>query len=231
VAILPAPELRWRAARAVARWFFRLVGTPLVVAGADRLPAGGGVIVANHSSYMDGIALLAALPRQPLFVAKKELAGQFIPRIILTRLGALFVERFDAQRGVEDIEQVAAAARDGGLVAFFPEGTLLRRPGLLPFRLGAFQVAAAAGAPLVPIALRGTRDVLRADQWFPRRGKIEVRVTEPIPATRGSAFADVVGLRDQARRQMLAEINEPDLGGERLDYAALVTGAKPSDPN
>jgi 1-acyl-sn-glycerol-3-phosphate acyltransferase len=229
VATLPSQDLRWRAARAVARLFFRLAGTPLIVADETRLPAGGGVIVANHSSYIDGIALLAALPRLPLFVAKKELTAQFIPRVLLARLGSLFVERFDAQRGVEDIAQAVAAARAGGLVTFFPEGTLLRRPGLLPFRLGAFQVAAAAGVPLSPLALRGTRDVLRADQWFPRRGKIEVCVTPAIPPPAGDSFANVVALRDQARRQMLAEIREPDLGAERLDYAAVVGGAASAD--
>ena len=72
------------------------------------------------------------------------------------------------------------AAKHGESLAIFPEGTLLRRPGLLPFRTGAFQVAAQAGIPVVPMALRGVRSVLRDGTWFPRRYPIAVTIGAPI---------------------------------------------------
>ena len=62
----------------------------------------------------------------------------------------------------------------------FPEGTLLRHSGLMPFRAGAFQVAAQAGIPVVPVALRGVRSVLRDETWYPRRAPIAVTIGAPI---------------------------------------------------
>ena len=109
-----------------------------------KLPRGGCVVVANHASYLDGLALCAALPPEFSFVAKRELAGQHIAGTFLRRLGTCFVERFDPRRSAADAEVLAAALQRGQSLVFFPEGTLTREPGLLPFRMGAFVLAARA---------------------------------------------------------------------------------------
>ena len=70
--------------------------------------------------------------------------------------------------------------------------------------------AANANLPVVPMALRGSRSVLRAEQWLPRRGFVTVTIGESI-APQGAAFSDAVALRDAARVWMLAHVNEPDL--------------------
>jgi len=94
---------------------------------------------------------------------------------------------------------------------FFPEGTLYREPGLRPFHLGAFVAAAGSGAPLLPGALRGTRSVLRGDQWFPRHGQLELRFGELLHP-KGSDFASAIELRERARTWILAACGETDLG-------------------
>jgi 1-acyl-sn-glycerol-3-phosphate acyltransferase len=94
---------------------------------------------------------------------------------------------------------------------FFPEGTFTRRAGLSGFYLGAFQVAAQAELPVVPGILRGTRTMLRGEQWFPRWSPISVTIEEPIEPS-GSDFAAVVRLRDAVRAVVLAGCGEPDLG-------------------
>ena len=71
-------------------------------------------------------------------------------------------------------------------------------------------MAAQANLPVVPMALRGSRSVLRAEQWLPRRGVVTINVGEPLFAS-GSSFADAVSLRDDARTWMLAHVGEPDL--------------------
>jgi 1-acyl-sn-glycerol-3-phosphate acyltransferase len=90
------------------------------------------MLVFNHSSYADLIVLAAVLPGEPLYVAKRELAGQFFAGPFLRRLGALFVERYDMSGRLADTEAVIAGAREGRNVIFFPEGTFTRRPGLPP---------------------------------------------------------------------------------------------------
>jgi 1-acyl-sn-glycerol-3-phosphate acyltransferase len=92
----------------------------------------------------------------------------------------------------------------------FPEGTFRRAPGLLPFRMGAFVAAAEAGVPVVPVALRGTRSLLRGDDWFPRRGEATMVVEPPI-SPRGAGWAEAVALRDQTRAAILRHCGEPDL--------------------
>ena len=67
-------------------------------------------------------------------------------------------------------------AREGRVLVVFPEGTFTRQAGLLEFFTGAFKIASEADLPVYPGVLRGTRSMLRSDQWFPRRGRIEVEI-------------------------------------------------------
>jgi 1-acyl-sn-glycerol-3-phosphate acyltransferase len=128
----------------------------------------------------------------------------------LERLGTLFVERVDIERGLEDIRQISEAARIKKRLVIFPEGGLARAPGLMPFKLGAFSVAASTGLAVVPVALHGTRSILRGDQWFPRPGRITVTIGEAI-APRDTSLVEAARLRDAARAIVLKACGEPDL--------------------
>jgi len=196
------PVMAWRISHAAARMLFRLTATPFDVRGLERLPAGPCVLVSNHASYLDGVILVAALPRRFAFVAKRELLDQFVSRIYLRRLGAEFVERFDAQRSVADATRLAQAVAQGRSLAIFPEGTFVASPGLLPFHLGAFLAAARAGVPVLPVALRGNRELLPASRWWPKPARLEVEICEPILAASDTSdvFAAGVRLREAARR-------------------------------
>lgn len=168
LAVVLLPHRHWRhtAVRGLVRLVLRLAGVSLVVHGLEQLPQHQVcVLVANHASYLDAFVLLAVLPGDLSYVAKQELANHGLIRLPLQRLGTVFVERFAAQRSVEDTARVVHAVRQGQAVVFFPEGTFGREPGLRPFHMGAFVVAVQAGVPMVPLALRGTRALLRAGQW------------------------------------------------------------------
>ncbi|MBE0531628.1 MAG: AMP-binding protein [Rhodospirillales bacterium] len=220
VAGLPTPHLRWRAARDGARLLLGLAGLQPRLIGAEMLPPAEApfVLVSNHMSYLDGCVLTAALPRPVAFVTKAELAPQFVAGTFLKRLGAVFVERFDARQSAADAARIAAGA-GGRPPLYFPEGTLTRGPGLLPFHLGAFVAATGAGLPVVPLALRGTRSILRDGSWFPRRGRISVAIGQAISpaevAVRDDAWKTALALRDEVRRRVLEMSGEPDLIGER----------------
>jgi 1-acyl-sn-glycerol-3-phosphate acyltransferase len=157
--------------------------------------------------------VLCALPRPMGFIAKRELLEHFVSRIYLKRIGTKFVERFDAQRGVEDTERFVEAVRAGQSLIVFPEGTFRRAPGLLPFRMGAFVVAAQTGAPVVPLTLRGTRSVLREGQWLFRRGAISATFGAPIEPA-GTDWDGAIALRNWTRAEILRLCAEPDLGEE-----------------
>jgi 1-acyl-sn-glycerol-3-phosphate acyltransferase len=216
VVLLPRRAWRWSALGIGTRLFCRLAGTPLSVEAAAPLPSGPFILIANHASYLDGAVLSAAIPGGLTFVAKQELAEEALAGVFLRRLGVVFVRRADPAGGVADTLQALDAVRAGERLAWFPEGTFTRMPGLLPFHLGAFEVACQAGLSIVPVIIRGTRSILRSGQWLPRRGAISVYIGEAL-APAGSDFAAAIRLRDAARARILAHLGEPDLAHERVD--------------
>ena len=222
VAFTPGLTRRWRWLGWLARRLLGLAGAGPAVQGLERFPAEGSVIVvANHASYLDGLVLASVLPRPVAFVAKRELRDNAFARIFLERLGCLFVERFDRARGAENARQLTERLGSGDSLAIFPEGTLHRMPGLLPFHLGGFLAAVQAGVPVVPVTLRGTRSILRDRSLFPRRGRIRVHVSESLsPAHAGDAddasdWDRAIVLRTAARAEMLRCCGEPDLADRR----------------
>lgn len=221
-AALGRPATGWRVGGAVCRLFLRAAGIPFVVRGAEQIPAGPVVLAVNHTSYLDAVVLVALLgPRVYSFVAKREFEDNLLMRVLLKGYGTIFVERFDVQKSAEHADVLVEAARGGASIAVFPEGTLTRNTGLMAFRAGAFQVAAQAGVPVVPIALRGVRSVLRDGTWYARRAAIAVTVCAPI-APDGTDWAAAIRLRDKTRAEILKYCGEPDL--------APAVGAEESAP-
>jgi 1-acyl-sn-glycerol-3-phosphate acyltransferase len=207
------PMLAWRQwlVKGAARGFLMAAGMPLVVRGIKGLPRGKPAVLAvNHASYLDALVLSAALPIGLAYVAKRELASVGIVRFFYRRLGTEFVERIDPQRGIEDTERLVEAVRQGRSLVMFPEGTFGRAPGLRPFRMGAFVVAARANAPVVPVIIGGTRSILRDGSWFPRRGVASVTAGDAL-WPQGSDWNAALALRDAARAEMLKRSGEPDL--------------------
>lgn len=212
IALAPTLALRRAAARAGARWALAAGGILPRVTGLENLPDGGpAVVVANHASYLDGMALTAALPARFAYVAKQELLDHPLSATPLRRLNAAFVERFETARGVEDTQALDARVRAGDSLVFFAEGTFQEAPGLLPFRMGAFLAAGRAGVPVVPVTLGGTRTLLPGRRRWPRFSPLEVTIHPPLlPA--GSDWQAALALRDAARTVILARLGEPDAG-------------------
>jgi acyl carrier protein len=198
---MPTPAAAWALCHRASRAFLRLAGAPVAVHGLEHWPQGRpGVLVCNHGSYLDGVALVAALPRPCVFVAKRELAAQFVAGRFLRALGAEFVERFDARRSAEDGQRLTQVVQGGRSLLVFPEGTFREDVALLPFHLGAFLAAAQAQAPVLPLALSGTREVLPGNRWWPRRAALALHIEEAIePAAGAPGFAAAVQLRDAAQ--------------------------------
>ncbi|MDH3379316.1 MAG: AMP-binding protein [Gammaproteobacteria bacterium] len=215
--VLPTHQWRWGFMHNTVRLLAWISGTPLLIDGRENLLTDRPcVYVANHASYLDGYVLIGSLSAPFRFVAKADLRQKPVVYRFLKRIGTLFVERMDAQQAAEDAKQIAIAADDKRAIAFFPEGTFRRMPGLLPFHMGAFVTAVEINAPVIPIAIRGTRYILRGDSWFPRRGRVSVSIGEPIYPDAASDSHDArwmsaLTLRDQARQYLLQHTREPDL--------------------
>ncbi len=212
VLLQPDAARAWRWAHRVARGMLRAAGVALERRGAWPPLQGGAVAVLNHASYADALVLLAALEQPLRFVAKRELLRRRLFARCLRRLGAVFVERVQAQRGVLDAQRLARIAGDGARLCMFAEGTFRRAPGLLAFHLGAFRVAVQAGVPVIPMALRGTRDLLPDETWWPRRSALQLVIGAALmpAAQRGDEFAEAARLLRASREFVLDACGEPD---------------------
>jgi 1-acyl-sn-glycerol-3-phosphate acyltransferase len=211
VAVARRPPLARSACHMAAKLLSGLTGMRVTVTGVENLPITPHVLASNHASYVDAIVLGVVLPpaHRYAYVAKREFAQRWIPRLFLEGLEAAFVERFDAKQGVEDVARVEEVARHGASPVFFPEGTFDRQPGLREFRLGAFLVSARTGLPVVPVGIHGARSILREATWFPRLGAAAVAIGAPI-TPEGNDWAAAVKLRDRVRAEILRLSGEPD---------------------
>ena len=199
----------------VRRWltrFSRLVvaasGCPLDVTGEEHLrDLGPAIFVANHASYFDVVVILAALPANLRFAAKGRLARYPVLGTIIPKAGYIAIHKTKLTEQMEGADDVSSALADGESMFVFPEGTFVRSPGLLPFRLGAFRGAAESGRPVVPIAVAGTRHIFPAGTMLLRPGRIALTIS-PRLIPKGAGWEETVRLRDESRRFIEHHVGE-----------------------
>ena len=207
--VLPGRDSRRRVTRWFARVFFLAIGSPIQYKGDRVLPEGACVVIANHSSYLDGIILTAALPPRFTFVIKHEMSRFPLAGFLLRRIGSEFVNREDGGQKRVVTRRLFKAADSGDALAFFPEGTFVARPGLRRFRPGAFGAAWRANVPIVPVIIFGARAKLPAGSWLPAPGPLAITVSAPLdPGDHDSATT----LSYASRIALLEHLEEPDLG-------------------
>jgi 1-acyl-sn-glycerol-3-phosphate acyltransferase len=220
VCILPAwlfvlvSPWRKRSARvttAALRAYLNLVGWRVRVVGREHLRKNAPcMLVANHTSYADIVVLMAALGTDYHFVAKSEVMSMPFFGTFLRKLGHFAFRRQDPRARLQQAKKIEDALRRGESVFVFPEGTFTAQSGVRPFHLGAFKAATAAQRAIVPIALAGTRRVLRDGAWLPRPGRIAITICPAIaPASTTEDWQQIVRVRDSAREIISHFAREP----------------------
>ena len=182
-----APGLLWGA------------GARVEVRGAERVDwSQPQVVVANHQSVIDICALFRALPVPLHFVIKQELKHVPFLGWYARAMGMVFIARGRTRDAARLTADAAGLVRDGATLCVFAEGTRSRDGRVAPFKRGAFQIAAEAGAPVLPVAISGSGKVLSPNGFFRvRGGRIVVAVGTPIPTA--GATVDRQALAEAAR--------------------------------
>jgi 1-acyl-sn-glycerol-3-phosphate acyltransferase len=197
---LPVPRrVRWALTRAAGASLSALTGIHVAVDGVFPPPERPAVIVANHASFVDALVILLASPAPLTFVTSTELGSHWFVGRFLRRLGCVFVHRGDAGQSTDEVAHMARLVGTGARLVVFPEGSIDGSPGLRPFHLGAFAAASAAACPVVPVGIRGTRDIVRPGTLLPHRGSAEVFVGAPMTPT-SDDFAGHADLGERARQ-------------------------------
>jgi 1-acyl-sn-glycerol-3-phosphate acyltransferase len=211
VLAMPSPRTRWSTVRVIGRMLGRLAGVSLTINGDVTGETGPRVVVANHGSFIDGLVLILCLTEPATFVSGDEFASQHVAGPFLRRLGCEFVHRSDPQLMAADASRLNDILQEGRTLVYFPEGSLDRAAGIRPFHLGAFAAAIAAGSPVIPIGIRGSRDIVRPGGRLPRRGAVNVTIGDPISPS-GTGWTATLDLSDKARDTICHLSGEPDLG-------------------
>ena len=183
----------YRGVARIAQGLFCAVGLRLDVAGQEHIPAaGGGVVVMNHTGYLD--FALAGLPfwreqgRLVRFMAKQEV---FTSRMTGPLMRAMHHIPVDRAAGAASFRAAVEALRAGELVGVFPEATISRSFCLKEFKSGAMRMARLAGVPLIPVTLwgsqrvwtKGRKPTIRAARHIP----ISITIGAPLVPGRGAA--------------------------------------------
>jgi lysophosphatidate acyltransferase len=167
------------------------------------------IFIANHQSVLDVPILAQAFAPGSVVIAKKELRSIPFFGWIYTATGNILIDRKDNRSAVGRLKEVEEAIhRRGAAVWIFPEGTRGTEPGrMLPFKKGAFYMAVATGAPLVPVVVSPLAPSMSIPDRRLEPGDVEIRVLDPIP-TAGLGEGDVLPLMREARRRMAAALSD-----------------------
>lgn len=149
--------------------------------GWDRLPEGPCLIASNHQSFLDPPLIGSSLPFEIAFVARKSLFTQPVLGAVIRACRAIPLDRDEADLGA--IRRALATLAEGRKLLIFPEGTRSQDGRLLPAKAGAGLLALRSGVPVVPVRIRGARDVLPRGAGIPKGGaRIRIRFGAAIPA-------------------------------------------------
>ena len=190
------------AARLWGKIQLRTTGSRVTMQGLEHLDSRKSyIVVSNHQSFFDIFSLLGHLPLQFRWIAKAELFRIPLLGWAMTRTGYIPIERDSPKKAYRSMLQAAEKVREGVSILIFPEGT--RSPdGLLqPFKKGVFLIALKSQAPILPVAIRGTRNIMRKNDWRAYPGHVEIRIFPPIE-TAGFSTDREAELSEQVRNTL-----------------------------
>jgi 1-acyl-sn-glycerol-3-phosphate acyltransferase len=153
----------------------------------------------NHQSNFDILALQAGLPGQFRWLAKEELFRIPFFGLAIRRIGDIPIDRSNRKKAFQSIAEASRRIAGGTSVVVFPEGTRSPDGSLLPFKKGAFVLAIKSQVPVVPVAIRGSREIMPKHNRWIRGGTIRVNIFPPVE-TAGREISDRDTLMDEVRQ-------------------------------
>ncbi|HOM28217.1 MAG TPA: lysophospholipid acyltransferase family protein [Deltaproteobacteria bacterium] len=178
-----------------------------VIRGREKIvPGRSYVIVSNHQSEFDILALVTTLRIQYRWIIKKELRKVPLFGYALEASRNVFIDRGDHERAMRSIRESMARLPEGVSVLFFAEGTRSEDGSIAPFKKGGFLVALEKGLPILPVTVNGSRRVLPKKSLVFTPGPIEVVVADPIDTT-GYSRENLQELVDRTRSVIVANFD------------------------
>lgn len=178
-----------------ARSILFLSRVKVSVSGLEHIdPARPYLYMANHQSMFDIFSLLAYLPVQFRWLAKRELFQIPIFGYSMARAGYISIDRSDRRSAHKSLLEAAQKIAGGVSVVIFPEGSRSTDGQVMPFKAGGFHLAMRSGRPIVPVVICGARQVMPKGRLRIRPGHICISINPPIDtaAYKGKAKKDLM---------------------------------------
>jgi 1-acyl-sn-glycerol-3-phosphate acyltransferase len=169
------------------------------------------VVMANHQSYLDVLALYRALPKPFGMIAKRELFVVPFFGFVMKSLGCVSIDRRRGAASHRSLHEAATRVRGGSSIVVFPEGTRSLGDRVKQFKNGPFHLVQAARAPIIPIGIRGSADLMSRRSVGIRSGVINVRIGSPIAVAGDGGVRERTALASSVRRA-IAELAGLPLG-------------------
>jgi 1-acyl-sn-glycerol-3-phosphate acyltransferase len=163
------------------------------------------VVTANHQSQLDILVIYGWLDMDFRWVMKKELRKVPVLGVCCEKLGHIFVDRTDRTAAIEALNSAKENIGGGTSIFFFPEGTRSRNGKMLPFKKGAFRMAAELQLPVLPVSITGTHTMLPPGSLRFRPGAARLVIHPPIE-TVGRGPEQVSELIRQARETIASKL-------------------------
>ncbi|MBL8767072.1 MAG: 1-acyl-sn-glycerol-3-phosphate acyltransferase [Planctomycetes bacterium] len=172
--------------------------------GGERMPKTGGVlVVSNHASIYDPMALVPGLSRELTFLARGTLRGSLLYRLFTAAIRIVDIRRGEGDRGA--IRAIEEALNRGEAVLMFPEGTRTQDGALQPFRGGIGMIVRATGVPVFPLYVEGTFQAWPKGKTLPRLfRKVRVRYGVPLDFAPGTSRDEITSRVEAAIRELAA---------------------------
>jgi 1-acyl-sn-glycerol-3-phosphate acyltransferase len=175
-----------------ARNWLRLSAVDVRVTGREHLePDQTYVFISNHRSYLDTATLFVYTGRRLGLLAKKELLRVPILGYGMGFVNVMAIDRSNSERARQTVEAATERIRSGISFGVFAEGTRAKPGEFLPFKKGAFYMAAQAGVPIVPVAIKNSDYLMGKGTGEARSGTIEMIMLPPVPTAGCSTDQDV----------------------------------------
>jgi 1-acyl-sn-glycerol-3-phosphate acyltransferase len=195
-----------------ARNWLRLSGMKVYVRGLELLdPNQTYVFISNHRSYLDTATLFAYLGRRIGVIAKRELLKVPILGYGMGYVNVMAIDRTNRERARKTMEAAADRLRSGISFGVFAEGTRAKPGEFLSFKKGAFYMAAQAGVPIVPVAIKNTDILMGKGTGEARKGTIEMVLLPPVDTTEIADDLDVQRLVERVQQSIADELGVTEI--------------------
>jgi 1-acyl-sn-glycerol-3-phosphate acyltransferase len=199
-------------ARFISKILLRFLGK-IEINGIDNIPQKGPfIIVADHSSYLDGFVMISVFKHELTFFSAAYLFDNPFIGFFLRKIKAIPVSTDKKRISFrKTLKEAISRLENGKVLMIFPEGGLRSSDRIDEIKSGAAYISVKNKVPVLPVAIKGTREILPSGSYFPRRGKVAINIGTIISPVHDDIQKDAINNMTVLIRDSINELRSSDV--------------------